>query len=236
MSEFRSEEFPSLYAGFHAPITELNCGEKCAPYNERGVPFCCDTRHAVPVAFRPEWEHLQAHTNLWHLWQGDNPQQKRSLEAQVPDDQVLVACLGHKLCQRNFRTITCRSFPFFPYIDGSDNFIGLTYYWEYEDRCWVISNLQIVSRQYRAEFIATFDRLFERLPEEKESFRYQSLLIRQYFERSRRAIPLLHRDGRTYKISPRSGRMIQVSVEKLPKFGPYKIAAEMPFPDELASG
>ncbi len=233
MSELKRDEFPSLYAGFHAPIAELNCGEKCAPYNERGVPFCCDTSHAVPTAFSTEWDYLRENTDLWHLWQGNNSQQEKDLEAQVPDGQVLVACLGYNLCQRGFRTITCRAFPFFPYIDKLGNFIGLSYYWEYEDRCWVISNLQVVSAQYRTEFINTFERLFERVPEEKENFRYQSMLIRQVFGRSRRAIPLLHRNGKIYKISPRSGRMVRIPVERLPKFGPYKIAAEMPFPDEL---
>jgi hypothetical protein len=56
--------------------------------------------------------------------------------------------------------------------------------------------------------------------------------MRHFFGRHRRAIPLLHRNGWIYKITPRNGRMRRVDTAELPVFGPYKIAASMPFPDE----
>jgi len=62
-----------LYAAFAMPATDEDCGLRCAPYNEGGVPFCCDPRHAVPTAYREEWAYLQAHTDLWRLWQDDDP-------------------------------------------------------------------------------------------------------------------------------------------------------------------
>jgi hypothetical protein len=108
----------------------------------------------------------------------------------------------------------------------------LSYYWEYEDRCWVISNLSIVSLEYRAEFIAAYDELFERMPAELDNFRFHSTMMRRIFGRRRRAIPLLHRNGGCYKITPRNGRLRRISPESLPKFGPYLAAAQMPFPDE----
>ena len=225
--------FGALYERFQAPIAALNCGHKCAPYNENGVPFCCDTRHAVPTAYTAEWEYLQRNTELWHLWRSDDPDETAALQNETPKGQVLIACLGHELCQRGFRSITCRSFPFFPYIDREGGFIGISYYWEYEDRCWVISNLKVVSPEYRAEFIATYDSIFETMPEERENFRYHSMMMRRIFGRRHRAIPLLHRNGSVYKITPRNGRMRRVVVDKLPKFGPYKIAAKLPFPEDV---
>jgi hypothetical protein len=57
--------------------------------------------------------------------------------------------------------------------------------------------------------------------------------MRRVFQGYRRAIPLLHRNGHVYKVSPRNERIRHVQVESLPKFGPYKIAASMPFPDEM---
>jgi hypothetical protein len=224
--------FASLYAHFKAPITLLNCGDKCAPYNENGVPFCCDTQHAVPTAYAAEWDYLNRNTDLWHLWQSSDPSETAKLQKETPQGQVLIACLGHELCQRGFRSITCRAFPFFPYIDREGEFIGLSYYWEYEDRCWVISNLNIVSQGYRAEFIAAYDSILEKMPGEYENFRYHSIVMRRIFGMRHRAIPLLHRNGNAYKITPRNGRKRKVPVDKLPKFGPYKIAAELPFPGE----
>jgi hypothetical protein len=226
-------DFPDFYSRFNAPITTLDCGDRCAPYNERGVPFCCDTRHAVPTAYQPEWEYLKENTDLWHLWVAEKPAETARLQAQTPPGQVLIECLGHRLCQRNFRSITCRSFPFFPYLNRTGQFIGLSYYWEYEDRCWVISNLQVVSTEYRLEFIAAYDGLFEKLPAERENFRYHSIMMRRIFGRGGRAIPLLHRNGKAYKVTPRNGRLRRVSLESLPKFGPYMLGAKLPFADEI---
>ena len=146
--------------------------------------------------------------------------------------QKLIACLGHAHCQRNFRSLTCRSFPFFPYITRQGEFDGLSYYWAYEDRCWVISNLQAVTRGYLAQFMTAYRALFAAMPAEKDNFRHYSNGMRRIFGRQKRAIPLLHHNGHAYKITPRGGRMRRVALERLPKFGPYKIAAEMPFPDE----
>lgn len=233
MSKSNKVDFAALYASFQAPIAALNCGDKCAPHNERGVPFCCDLSHAVPTAYRAEWAFLKENTDLWRLWEADDPAETVRLHGQAPIDQVLIACQGFALCQRGFRSMTCRAFPFFPYITREGTFTGLSYYWEYEDRCWVISNLAIVSAEYRAEFVSAYDELFEKLPEEKDNFRYHSSMMRRIFSRRRRSIPLLHRNGRAYKVTPRNGHMRCVPLDSLPKFGLYKLAAEMPFPDEL---
>ena len=227
------DEFAGYYAGFDAPIAALDCGDFCAPHNEGGAPFCCDTRHAVPTAYQNEWVYLQDNTDLWHLWQPEDPAEIERLQEQAPDGQVLIECLGARYCQRNFRSITCRSFPFFPYLTRQGELLGLSYYWQYEDRCWVISNLKRVSPDYISQFVAFYETLFERSPQERENFRYHSGIMRRVFGRRHRAIPLLHRNGGCYKVTPRNGRLRRISAETLPAFGPYKIAAELPFPDEL---
>ncbi len=221
-----------LYARFRAPIAALDCGHRCAPYNENGVPFCCDNHHAVPAAYAAEWEYLQANTDLWRPWEAGDPAETARIQAQTPPGQTLIACLGHTRCQRDFRSITCRAFPFFPYLDGEGEFQGLSYYWEYEDRCWVISNLISVTSAYLVEFFAAYDFLFSRVPQERENYSHFSAVMRRLFRRRRRAIPLLHRNGNAYKVTPTNGRMRRVLLESLPKFGPYRIAEELPFPDE----
>ena len=233
MHAVKTLEFHEFYARFDAPIAVFDCGEKCAPYNEWGVPFCCDTRHAVPTAYLDEWEFLKTNTDLWHLFHAEDQAETERIQAQTPDTQVLIECQGHERCQREYRSLTCRAFPFFPYITREGEFIGLSYYWEYEDRCWVISNLQVVTGDYRTQFVAAYDHLFERMPEELEGFRHHSKVMWRVFGRQKRAVPLLHRNGWAYKITPRNGRKRRVPIEKLPAFGPYKLAKLMPFPDEI---
>lgn len=229
----QSIDFASLYAGFDSPIAAFDCGARCAPHNEHGVPFCCDTRHAVPAAYGEEWDYLQANTGMWNPWEASDPRDAARLESELPSGQVLIVCQGHTLCQRSFRSITCRAFPFYPYVTRGGDFVGLSYYWQYEDRCWVASNLHVVTQEYRQQFVETFDRIFQAMPEELENFRHHSAVMRRVFGRKHRAIPLLHRNGFAYKISPKTGALRRVPVESLPKFGPYRIAAGLPFPDEL---
>jgi hypothetical protein len=225
-------DFEALYTRFHLPIAALDCGERCAPHNERGAPFCCDTQHVVPTAYDREWNYLRNHTDLWRPWQGSDARETDRLLEQAPEGQVLIACLGHKLCQREFRSITCRAFPFFPYLTREGVFTGFSYYWEFEDRCWVISNLSIVSRPYLDELTAAFETIFEQYPEERENYRQHSATMRRSFAQRRRAIPLVSRGGVFYKISPGNGRMRRVKAEELPKFGPYKVAEALTFADE----
>lgn len=226
-------EFENLYANFNAPITTFDCGKRCAPYNEYGIPFCCDTNHAIPTAYLPEWDYLQSNTSLWHFWEADDPDETEKLRLDTPDGQILIECQGHLLCQRNYRSITCRAFPFFPYITLQGEFIGLSYYWEYEDRCWVINHLDVVTPEYVQEFVAAYDWVFDQIPGELENFRYHAIIMRRMFGRQKRTIPLLHRDSGVFVVTPKDGTLTPVNPENLPKFGDYAIAAEMPFPDEV---
>jgi hypothetical protein len=232
MSELTPADFAEIYANFDAPISAFDCGKKCAPYNAYGVPFCCDIDHAIPTAYLSEWAYLEPNTDLWQLWEDDDPDETDRLRAEMPDGQVLIECLGHQHCQRGFRSIACRAFPFFPYVTLDREFIGLSYYWEYEDRCWVINHLDIVMLEYVRQFVATYDHVFEQFPEELKNFRYHSINMRRVFGRQKREIPMVHRDGETFTVTPRDGMLTPVDPATLPKFGDYAIAAEMPFSDE----
>jgi len=232
MSETRGINFKNIYVQFNSPITSFDCGKKCAPYNEFGVPFCCDIKHAVPIAYEEEWNYLEYKTDLWRVIEFDNVLEKQSLLEKTPEGQVLIECLGHTFCQRQFRSITCRAFPFYPYLTLEGEFIGLSYYWQYEERCWIINNLKMVNPNYVVEFVRAFDELFDLFPSEVKNFRYHSIVMRRIFGRRRRGIPLLHRKGLYYKVTPKNGRLRKVDPESFSQYGPYKIAALMQFPDE----
>ena len=239
--KIKPQEIRNFYDSFNSPVAALDCGKKCSPHNEGGKPFCCDICHAVPTLYQSEWAYMQANTDLWQKWTAeactDTPEEAQAerdrLGAETPDTMVLVECLGPAHCQRDFRGLTCRQFPFFPYIDSQGNFLGLSYYWEFEEQCWVMSNLHVVTPEYIQEFIQAFEWIFERMPNEFYNYQVHSEVMRDEFNEKRRAVPLLHRNGHTYKISTHNEKMRRVDINKLPKFGPYKLVAEMPFPDEI---
>lgn len=228
----RKLNIPTLYARFESPILQLDCGTKCAVYNEHGVPFCCDSKHILPSAYLEEWAYLNAATDLWHLWQTDLIEESARLEAVTPPNQVLIECLGHKHCQRDFRALTCRAFPFFPYIDQAGKFTGLSYYWQYRELCWVINHLEAVTPEFQKEFIQVYDLIFSESVAELDQFQYHSRIMRQVFGKRHESIPLLHRDGQLVLVNTRTGSLTPLNPLELPKYGPYEIADRLRFPTD----
>lgn len=216
----------ALYNSFNVPVTSFDCGAMCAPHNPTTKPFCCDICQAVPAAYAQEWDYLQAHTDLWHRWRGDecsqDPEDPQTWRGQVPDYMRFLACQGPAYCQRNYRALSCRQFPFFPYITADDRFIGLAYEWTFEPTCWVISHLEAVTDVYRAEFIALHDALFAHSEDVFDSYAAQSEEMRAVFQARLRRIPLLHRDGGFFLLSPASDRLQAVGPHQIPRFGPYR--------------
>jgi hypothetical protein len=130
--------------------------------------------------------------------------------------------LGPANCQRQYRAVSCRQFPFFPYVTADYRFLGLTYEWHFEQSCWVISHMDLVTSAFRREFINTFDELFALWQDEFESYAVMSEQMRTHFKRSGRRIPILHRNGKNYLLSPGNERLTRVAPEEYKKFGPYK--------------
>jgi hypothetical protein len=215
-----------LYDSFDSLVVPFDCGMKCSPHNPSEKPFCCDICHAVPAVYRQEWGYLKPSTNLWHEWGGDECESETgvlsSLDEETPDSMILLACLGPDQCQRDFRALSCRQFPFYPYITSDYRFLGLAYEWEFENVCWVISHLAQVTDVYRQEFIRTFDELFNTWIDEMENYAVKSQQMREMFAERRRRIPILHRNGGTYLLSPGSERIRRTRAENLPKYGVYR--------------
>jgi len=216
--------FKIIYSSFNVPISELDCGELCASHNPNGVPFCCDICHAIPAVYKQEWNYLQSNTDLWHNWRPDectnSLSSSQQIEEDLPENMLSMACKGVQFCQREFRTIACRQFPFFPYITEDFRFIGMSYEWEFERQCWIISNLDQVSSVYRFEFINTFDELFNQWPEEMESYAIKSEEMRSNFLQRGKRIPILHRNGKNYLLSPKNERL-HLSKSQFRRFAPY---------------
>jgi hypothetical protein len=226
LRQIPSISFRQLYDRFNAPVTPIDCGQMCAPHNPNGKPFCCDICHAVPAVYRPEWDYLKANTDLWRPWQANDCQgagaEEVDLEADTPEHMRLLTCKGPQRCQRDFRAVSCRQFPFFPYITADDRFIGLAYEWQFESTCWVISHLDQVTPEFRLEFVRTYDDIFARWPHDYESYALSSEQMRANFMAQKRRIPILHRNGAAYLLSPGSERMQRISAAQFKRFGPYQ--------------
>lgn len=226
MPQIPDIDIRQLYDRFNSPVTDGDCGMMCAPHNPSGKPFCCDICHAVPAVYRQEWRFLRKNTDLWHVWRGDEcPQEAPEIEllhAATPKTMRLLACKGPAHCQREYRALSCRQFPFFPFITSAYHFIGLAYFWEFEPTCWVISNLARVTETFRSEFIQTFDELFNLWPEEMDGYASYSEQMRDYFAGRKRSIPILHRRGGFYLLSPRSERLRKVDPGQFRRFVPYR--------------
>jgi len=205
------------YDCFDAAMTALDCGTQCAPHNPSGKPFCCDICQAVPAVYLQEWEYLQQNTDLWHKWRGDECSEvlessedsvdPSGLITETPEHMLLLACKGPDHCQRQYRAISCRQFPFFPYISTDFRFLGLAYEWEFESTCWVIHNLGAVTSAYRREFIQVYEDLFTLWQDDFTSYAIHSDHLREYYAARKRRFPLLHRNGSDYLVSPASERM-----------------------------
>ena len=100
-------------------------------------------------------------------------------------------------------------------------FLGLAAEWQYEKVCWVISNLHEVTSDYRSEFVAFYDRLFELKMDEMESYSRLSEELRAEFQGRNRRFPLLHRNGRDYWVSPGSERLRRTEAAGFPRLGFY---------------
>lgn len=219
-------DISTFYDAFNAPVTDFDCGALCSPHNLHGIPFCCDICHSVPAAWHAEWDYLNAHTDLWHAWRGDecsnDPVDPATLADETPEHMRLLACLGPAHCQREYRCSSCRQFPFFPYINLTGDFIGLAYNWDFEPTCWVISHLDAVTPAFRREFVAVYDDLLRQMPEEYQSYLWLSEDLREAFSQRRRRFALLHRNGTDILVSPLTERMMPIAPGKFPRFGPYK--------------
>lgn len=213
------EDFKHIYDNFKAPVSRFDCGRHCAPLNG-GDPVCCSTDNAVPIVEKAEWKLLKARTDLWHIYKPTDAQGKKIVR-ETPSSCAAIECKGAKFCERDNRTLACRAFPFFPYIAKDGHVAGLSVYWTFEDRCWVISNLNVVSKAFINECLDVHSYLFSRDREEFETMRDHSAQMRRVFTRWNRPILILTREGAVIKDRPRGRGLAPATEADLRPRGAY---------------
>jgi hypothetical protein len=187
----------------------------------------------IPSAYQDEWDYLREESKLWRPWRGTTQIEAEKLNEDLQDGQVLIQCLGYKDCQRDFRTITCRAFPFYPYLTSSEEFIALAYYQDFRKECWIINNLGVVSLQYKQEFHTVYKRLFDLFPETKTAYLDFSSFMRQNSANNKEDLVALGFAGELFLIDPTTEEVRSGQYSELEAYGPFKIAREMSFPDEI---
>ena len=101
---------------------------------------------------------------------------------------MAIHCKGARHCERDNRTIARRGFPFYPYPTRQKQFVGIGTYWVSEDRCWMMSNLEIVDRTFVEEFVATYEALFVKDHSEFTTYVDFSASARRVYSRWKREI------------------------------------------------
>jgi hypothetical protein len=213
-------DYAKIFDKFTANISRYDCGKYCAALNG-GQPVCCTTEHAIPIVDKTEFTLLKSRTDLWSPYVVKDAQ-ARKLLSDLHKTTCAIECKGAAFCERENRTLACRTFPFYPYITRDNDVIGLATYWTFEDRCWLMSNFQVVERNFIKEFMEAFQYVFDRDELEWESMRNNSAHHRRQFSKQNRIIPLIGKDGGFFKVMPYSGELRPAKVEEFKKIGPYR--------------
>jgi hypothetical protein len=140
---------------------------------------------------------------------------------ELTSDCMAIHCKGARHCERDNRTIACRGFPFYPYLTRQKEFVGVGTYWVFEDRCWMMSNLEIVDRKFVEEFIATYEALFVKDKDEFDTYVTFSATARRTYSRWKREIPLLGRRGELLIVTPSTGEIRPGKRKDFPKAEPF---------------
>ncbi|MBM3537446.1 MAG: hypothetical protein FJX55_06385, partial [Alphaproteobacteria bacterium] len=106
----RVELYRRVYENFQAPVSRFDCGRQCAPHNG-GQPVCCDTRNAVPIVDKWEYQLLRSRSDLWRPFKPQSAVD-RQIVADMHSECRAVECKGAAHCERDNRSVACRAFPF----------------------------------------------------------------------------------------------------------------------------
>ncbi len=222
-----SRQYAELYRRFQAPISKVyDCGKKCAPLNN-GTPFCCDAENAIPIVEKSEYALLQSRSDLWKPFKPRDKQQANEVADLKGSDCRAVECKGAAHCERDNRSLACRSFPYYPYFNAQKELIGLAHYWSFEGSCWIIHNLTIVELPFIQQFVASHEYLFKTDPAWRDTYIGQSSTHRGVYSKRKKKFPVIARNGDYFWVLPNSGgEMVPAKKSEL-----YELRAGFPGPE-----
>jgi hypothetical protein len=199
------KDYARIYQRLQAPIsTVYDCGAKCAPFNN-GEPVCCTVGHAIPIVEKSEYKLLKSRTDMWTPFKPRSKSDVAEIADLKDSDCRAVECKGARHCERDNRSMACRTFPFYPYFSPDGEFVGLATYWSFEGQCWVISNLTIVEQPFIDEMMEAHEILFKADAQWRHTYKQQSATQRGVYSRKNKKFPVIGKDGTYFWVLPKSG-------------------------------
>ena len=192
----KPKDWERIYKAFMLTAIKDDCGKLCAP-DEDDIPICCNEERALPVLYKSEYDFVIKRTKMWKKLKPRTATEKKIVE-ETDDDNVYVRCRGHKACDRDYRGITCRIFPFYPYLNLDGELLGLCYNYAVDDDCWLVDKPEIVEREYIERTLEFWEFIFERMPEEKELFMEESTNLRRLKSRQKKQVIVMTPNGFYY--------------------------------------
>lgn len=184
-----------LYAMLEGPVTKQDCGKFCAPKNN-GVPVCCDANHAVPLLYQTEFAFLKSRSDLWHEWhpRPDHPDEAELLDDLSPNE-IFCDCKGVQFCERENRSLACRTFPFEPYFDKEGGLVGLVFNEEFREKCPLVTTKRsLITQKTINRHFDFWDHFTDIKPSEFETYFENSKTLRRRRGQTKKDFTILYPD------------------------------------------
>jgi hypothetical protein len=185
---FTAAQVEELLSTLTVPVTEIDCGTLCAPDND-GVPICCDKSRIVPVLYKKEYQVLRARSDLWRPFRPENAQQ-RELGEDMRGCDKLCECKGVAHCERDNRSLACRTFPLEPYLDHDADLVGLVWNTDFDGTCPLVNSRHKVRADYIEQALTMWEKAFGWAPKEREFYMGHSQSMRRSYGQKRRKVPV----------------------------------------------
>ena len=180
------KQLKRFYRLLSVRMTDFDCGSKCAPEND-GVPYCCDREQVTPVLFSDEYRWHRERGAFWKKMPIKTKKDKKLVE-ETCTYNVFSVCPGVKSCRRILRSLSCRMFPFEPFLDEEGAVIGLVYQDGENEHCPLVGKpRRLYNQAYIRNAIRVWQELVDTFQEEKE----------MYLRESRRRKRLATRTGKS---------------------------------------
>ncbi len=174
------KELEWLYSLLDVPMTEFDCGQLCAPERD-DVPPCCDSLKTVPVLYKDEFVWHRKHGTFWRQLNEDDSVYNEFCSLIDADDyEQFAVCPGVNKCERDKRSLVCRTYPFEPFISEEGALIGLTFNMEEIEVCPLISSKEFsLNPAYISNSLIYWDFIFQRFPDQFELYMESSDDLRE---------------------------------------------------------
>ncbi len=199
-TDLTEDEVAYYYSLLKEEVTNYDCGTLCRDDNN-GSPFCCVTENAVPLLYKKEFELLKSRSDLWKVWNPTDPKERKLLDEHDEENTVFCKCKGAQFCERDNRSVSCRTFPLEPYIDKRGVFVGLVFMKEFSTGCPLTKRSKDIRQEFVDNHFIFWEKLMLRRPVEFETYTKSSRSYRMSRAKTKKNFPVLlpsHLKGKDY--------------------------------------